>query len=141
MSPSRNTLCACGSGKKTKRCCASKPALVVGTCEALLPPGFAHGFVHACGRPATSMLACSLCNSAADSTDSPPPVHTVRYCASHHGQALQQMRGHGLRCHPEKVPGIVDKTLRDPAALAAIRAQYAQDPESWGRAISHLFPA
>jgi hypothetical protein len=50
------------------------------------------------------------------------------------------MRGHALRAHPEKVPGMVDKLRRDPKALANIREQYAKDPATWQKAIEVLWP-
>jgi hypothetical protein len=121
--PTRNSPCPCNSGKKFKHCCAGKkPA--AGPCAILLPPDF----LTPCNRPGSGGLKCTYCDQG------------LFHCAIHHGQALQQMRGHALRAHPEKVPGMLARTKRDPKAIAAIREQYAKDPANWQKVVEQLWP-
>ena len=119
----RNAPCPCNSGKKFKACCLGKRP-PVGTCTVLLPPEY----VAACGAVGVGGLSCTYC-----------AVGTA-HCKAHHGQAVAQMRSHALFAHPEKVPGIIEKTRRDPAVLAHVRLQYAEDPAAWQKVVEQLWP-
>ena len=123
MSAGRNSPCPCNSGKKFKACCLGKRP-PVGACTVLLPPEYKT----TCGATGIGGLSCTYCGAS------------VVHCAQHHGQAVAQMRGHALRAHPEKVPGIVDKVRRDPRALQNLREEFARDPEAWRATVETLWP-
>jgi hypothetical protein len=114
----RNSPCPCGSGKKHKRCCAGSK-LDLGPCS---------GELGACSERAINGLACSYCQT------------TLLHCKAHHGDVMQQMRGHVLRAHPEKVPGIVERLRRDDRRLVQLRTQMAAEPEAWRKLAEHLWP-
>lgn len=108
----RNDPCPCGSGKKLKRCCIDKP-VDYGPCVECEAAG--HG-VH----------VCKLCDKR------------YAYCRTHSDASQTTMRGHVIRVHPESVPHMVDKLIRNPAEIAAIRDYAKHEPELWKRFFEYI---
>lgn len=135
----RNDPCPCGSGSKYKKCCANKPTGYQEKCCAQFPEGgidsaapdweVSGSPLAACGAPAGAGLECAHCGKR------------YAHCPAHHGEVMQMMRGHVLRVHPEKVPGMIEKLRRSPDQIAVVRAQFARDPENWRVLVEHVWPA
>ncbi len=56
----------------------------------------------------------------------------------HRNDAAIAMRGHVLRVHPEKVPNVVARLMKNEAEMAVVRMQAEQQPEFWKRLMEYI---
>ncbi len=110
--PGRNDPCPCGSNKKHKHCCLNKPV--------------DYGPCFWCGTAGCGAMVCNICDKR----------HP--HCHDHRNDAAIAMRGHVLRVHPEKVPNVVARLMKNEAEMAVVRMQAEQQPEFWKRLMEYI---
>lgn len=95
-------------------------------CDAVVGGTFGR-FVRCC-RLAGDGAACPWCNTS------------VFWCShdGHAESALQNIEGHKLRCHPERMPEAVALVASDPTRLAMVREAAAMYPEQYAALVEAL---